>query len=65
MLAIGMDKDEETEDCSSIKSYKPLVIKYSDFLSACIDERKVLTKEKVLANIFSYFLCSNILIIEI
>jgi hypothetical protein len=24
-----------------------------------------LTKEKVLANIFSYFLCSNILIIEI
>ena len=43
MLAIGMDKDDDTEDCSSIKSYKPLVIKYSDFLTACIDERKVLT----------------------
>lgn len=46
-MAVGFEHEELTEDCSSAKSYKPLVIKYSDFLLACIDERKVLTKEKV------------------
>ena len=48
MVSVGFENDDETEDCSSDKSYKPLVIKYSDFLLACIDERKVLTKDKVL-----------------
>jgi calcium-dependent protein kinase len=29
------------------EEHSPLVIKYTDFLTACIDERKVLTREKV------------------
>lgn len=54
MITIGMDNDDETLECSSGKSFKPLVIKYSDFLTACIDERRVLTKEKLLS-LFKYF----------
>ena len=40
----------EDDECMNYpdKSPAPLVIKYSDFLAACIDERKVLTREKVL-----------------
>lgn len=48
MLTVGVEDDDETEEFSSNKSFKPLVIKYSDFLTACIDERRVLTKEKVI-----------------
>lgn len=48
MIAVGFENDDETDECSSNKSFKPLVIKYSDFLTACIDERRVLTKEKVI-----------------
>ena len=51
MIAVGFENDDETDECSSNKSFKPLVIKYSDFLTACIDERRVLTKEKVIKNI--------------
>ncbi|CAD8143399.1 unnamed protein product [Paramecium octaurelia] len=58
MMAVGFENDDETEDCSSAKSYKPLVIKYSDFLLACIDERKVLTKDKLLS-LFKYFDTQN------
>lgn len=66
MLAIGVEKDDETEECSSNKSYKPLVIKYSDFLTACIDERRVLTQEKVIIiNNLSYSPYLNILTIKI
>ncbi|CAD8057194.1 unnamed protein product [Paramecium sonneborni] len=54
MIAIGMNNDDETQECSSGKSFKPLVIKYSDFLTACIDERRILTKEKLLS-LFKYF----------
>lgn len=48
MIAVGFENDDDTDECSSNKSFKPLVIKYSDFLTACIDERRVLTKEKVI-----------------
>ncbi|CAD8134409.1 unnamed protein product [Paramecium octaurelia] len=50
-----LEEDKEDNDCASTtKSSKQLVIKYSDFLAACIDERRVLTREK-LWSVFKYF----------
>lgn len=44
-----VEDEKDDNDCASTqKSTKPLVIRYSDFLAACIDERRVLTREKVL-----------------
>ena len=57
MENIGYDIDELddiTVTMSHKSTIKPLVIKYSDFLTACIDERRVFTREK-LWSIFKYF----------
>ena len=48
------DLDDLTVTLSHRSTTKPLVIKYSDFLTACIDERRVFTREK-LWSIFKYF----------
>lgn len=37
--------DEEVEE--GAEGRRQMVIKYSEFLAACIDERKVFTREKV------------------
>ena len=59
-----MEEDKDDNDCASTtKSSKPLVIKYSDFLAACIDERRVLTREKV--NLITKFSCGLFLSILI
>jgi hypothetical protein len=63
---ISLEEDEqegliEEEDAQMTNHRKPLVIKYSDFLAAAIDERKIFTKEKVPnSTICSYGHCSNI-----
>ena len=57
MENIGYDIDELddlTVTLSHKSATKPLIIKYSDFLTACIDERRVFTREK-LWSIFKYF----------
>ncbi|CAD8069403.1 unnamed protein product [Paramecium sonneborni] len=58
---IGYDIDELDDITFSIQNKfntKPASIKYSDFLTACIDERRVFTKEK-LWSIFKYFDTKN------
>lgn len=42
-----LEDDEELVENENEGRRKTLVIKYSDFLAACVDERKVLTREKV------------------
>lgn len=42
-----LEDDEELVENENEGRRKTLVIKYSDFLAACLDERKVLTREKV------------------
>ncbi|CAD8065616.1 unnamed protein product [Paramecium sonneborni] len=62
MENIGYDINEledQTITLSNKSTTKPLVIKYSDFLTACIDERRVFTREK-LWSIFKYFDTQNV-----
>ncbi|CAD8071495.1 unnamed protein product [Paramecium sonneborni] len=62
MENIGFDINEledQTATLSHKTTTKPLVIKYSDFLTACIDERRVFTREK-LWSIFKYFDTQNV-----
>ncbi|CAD8051707.1 unnamed protein product [Paramecium primaurelia] len=53
------EDDEENNNPEIDKEPSPLVIKYTDFLAACIDERKVLTREK-LWSLFKYFDTLNV-----
>ncbi|CAD8068352.1 unnamed protein product [Paramecium sonneborni] len=51
--------EQEGNQFLEIKSPKPLMIKYTDFLAACIDQRKLFTRER-LWSLFKYFDTLNV-----